>query len=136
LHDIGRLVIVVLFPEEYSRIHQESSLPLLETERHILGFDSLEVGGKAARHWNLPVSIQEAIEQHTSLPRPEDDKSLGLLVYTAHALISKAKHGDNLDLEESEPMHIARRILNISVEQAAKCTENGLQFAGQINTLF
>lgn len=136
LHDIGRLVIVVLFPGEFSRIHQESSLPLLETERHILGFDNLEIGGKAAQHWNLPVSIQEAIEQHKSLPRPDDDKSLGLLVYTANTLISKAKHGDESDLEKYEPLHIASNILNISAEQAARCTEKGLQFADQINTLF
>ncbi|MBL1264722.1 HDOD domain-containing protein [Methylomicrobium sp. RS1] len=136
LHDIGRLVIVALFPDEFTRIQQENSLSLLETERRILGFDNLEIGGKAAHHWNFPLSIQEAIEQHKNPPRPDTGKSLGLLVYTADTLISKAKQADESTSEVDDTMHIARDTLNISAEQSARCTESGLQFANQIITLF
>jgi putative nucleotidyltransferase with HDIG domain len=135
LHDIGRLVIVVLFPDEFSRIINEPASPLIETERRILGFDSVEMGGKAAQHWNLPVAIQEAIEQHETPPEPGAAKSLGLLVYTANLLIVMAEQSDASALEEHQPIRAALAILNVSIEQAAHCTDSGQQFADQLVVL-
>lgn len=135
LHDIGHLVIVVLFPDEFSQIINESASPLIETERRILGFDHMEIGGEAAQSWNLPVAIQEAIEQHETAPEPGAAKSLGLLVYTAHLLIGKAEQSDESSLEEHQPIRAALAILNVSIDQAAHCTDSGRQFADQLVTL-
>lgn len=133
LHDIGRLVIVVLFPDEFSRIINESASPLIETERRILGFDHVEMGGKAAQHWNLPVAIQEAIEQHETPPELGAAKSLGLLVYAANLLA--LEQSDESALEEHEPIRASLAILNVSIEQATRCTDSGRQFADQVVTL-
>jgi len=135
LHDIGRLVMAVLFPDEFSRIINESAFPPIETERRILGFDHMEIGGKAAQHWNLPVTIQEAIEQHETPPDPDAAKSLGLLVYTANLLILNAEQSDESALEDHESLCAALTILNVSIDQAAHCTDNGRQFADQLVTL-
>jgi putative nucleotidyltransferase with HDIG domain len=135
LHDIGRLVIVVLFPDEFSRIINESDSPLIETERRILGFDHVEMGGKAAQYWNLPVVIQEAIEQHETPPEPGAAKSLGLLVYTANLLIAVTEQSDESALEEYEAICAALAMLNISTDQAVLCADSGRQFADQIVTL-
>lgn len=133
LHDIGHLVIVVLFPDEFSRIIKESA-PLLEAERRILGFDNLEMGGKAAQYWNLPLVIQEAIEQHETPPEPGASMSLGLLVYTANFLINKIEQSDETALEEHESISSALSILNISIDQATCCIDSGRQFADEIVT--
>lgn len=134
LHDIGRLVIVVLFPDDFSQIINESASTLIETERRIVGFDHMEIGGKAAQRWNLPVSIQEAIEEYETPPELGATKSLGLLVYTANLLLVKVKQADESVLEEHEPIRASLAILNVSIEQATRCTDSGRQFADQLVT--
>ncbi len=135
LHDIGHLVIALLFPDEFSRIINQSAYPRIETERQILGFDNVEMGGKAAQHWNLPVTIQEAIEQHETAPSPNATKSLGLLVYTANLLIIKAEQPAESALEEHDPICTALAILNVSIEQATRCADSGQQLADQVLSL-
>lgn len=135
LHDIGRLVIAVLFPDEFNLIINESASTLIESERRILGFDHGEIGGKAVQHWNLPVAIQEAIEQHESPPEPGAAKSLGLLVYTANLLIINAKQSDTSELKVHQPLLNALALLNVSIEQATNCIDSGRQFADQLVTL-
>lgn len=135
LHDIGRILIFILFPDEFSLITNSPASLLIETERHILGFDHIEIGGKAAQYWHLPVAIQKAIEQHETPPEPNSVKSLGLLVYAADMFITKTEQPDESFLEKYEPIHAALAILNISIDQAVHCTHSGQQFADQILTL-
>ena len=136
LHDIGRLVIVVLFPDEYSQIIKESEKPQAETERCILGFDNVEIGGQAAHFWNLPVAVQEAIERHETAPAPGAVKSLGLLVYTANFLITQTERSDQLVFDDHETIQPALAILNVSIDQATHSADSGRQFADQVITLF
>lgn len=136
LHDIGRLVIVVLFPDEYSRIIKESVPPdELETERRILGFDNVQLGGMAAHYWNLPVAVQEAIEQHKTPPEWAAVKSLGLLVYTSNLLTVNAG-SDESALDDNESIRTALALLNVSYKQAGQCADKGQQFVDQVATLF
>ncbi|MDI1293882.1 MAG: HDOD domain-containing protein [Methylobacter sp.] len=157
LHDIGRLVIVLLFPDEYSQIIKAFESPQAETERRLLGFDNVEIGGQAAQYWNLPVAIQEAIEQHETTPRPISGsnavRSLGLLVYTANFLITQTERSDPLVIardgvyaanlpgagaafDDHESIQPALAILNVSIDQAMHCANSGRQFADQVVTLF
>ncbi len=133
LHDIGRLLIVVLFPDEFSRIITEKSTSLIETERRILGFDHTEIGGMAAQQWNLPVIIQEAIQRHEALAEPQAAKSLGLAVYTANLLIVNAEQPVASALAELAPVCAALAQLNVSLAQATECTKNARQFADFIH---
>jgi HD-like signal output (HDOD) protein len=130
----------MLFPDEFSRIVNEALPPpssLIETERRILGYDHLEIGGKAAQHWNLPVAIQKCIEHHETPPEPGASKSLELLIYTANLLIIMTEEQSaESDLDEHQPIHAALAILNISTDQAVNCTDSGRQFADQLVTLF
>lgn len=136
LHDIGCLVIVILFPDEFSRIINEPAASLIETERRILGFDHLQIGSKAAQYWNLPLAIQEAIEQHDKPPEPGFTTSIGLLVYTADLLTIKTEQSDQSALVEYPPISAALAVLNISIDQAITCTDNGMQFADQFLALY
>ena len=133
LHDIGRLLIVVLFPDEFSQIIRETSTSLIETERRILGFDHAAFGGMAAQHWNLPVIIQEAIEQHEKHTEPLSAKSLELAVYTANLLIVNAEQPEAYALSEHAQVCAALALLNVSIDQAIECTKNAQQFTDFIH---
>lgn len=132
LHDIGRLIIVVLFPDDFSRILNESNQHLAITERRILGFDHMEIGGKAAKYWNFPVTIQEAIELHETAPAHDSTKSLALLVYAANLLIAETKLADESSVEEQEAIRLALDILDIPSDQTALFVNTARQFADQI----
>jgi putative nucleotidyltransferase with HDIG domain len=132
LHDIGRLVMVLLFPDDFSRVIKEPRPHRVETERRIMGFDHMEIGGKAARYWNLPVAIQEVIEQHENPPTQESAISLGLLVYTAGLLITEAEQGDDSGLERQEAITYMLDRLAIPIDQATHWVNTSQQFADQI----
>jgi putative nucleotidyltransferase with HDIG domain len=132
LHDIGRLIIVVLFPDEFSRIINESNQDLSVAERQLLGFDHLEIGSKAARHWNLPLAIQEAIELHETPPAWDSPKSLALLVYVANLLVAESIQVDESSLEERQAIQLALDILKIPIDQTATFVKTARQFADQI----
>ena len=132
LHDIGLLVIVLLFPDDFSRIINEPHPNRVEMERRILGFDHMEIGGKIARHWNFPVAIQEAIEQHETPPACDSTKSLGLLVYAANLLVTEAEQGDDSGLQRQEAITNVLDKLDISIAQATQWVTTGRQFADQV----
>jgi putative nucleotidyltransferase with HDIG domain len=132
LHDIGRLVMVLLFPDDFSRIVNEPLPDSVETERRILGFDHVEIGSKAARHWNLPVVIQEAIEQHETPPAQDATISPGLLIYTANLLVTAAEQDDGSGLERQKAITHVLDQLAIPVDQATRWVDTSRQFADQI----
>jgi putative nucleotidyltransferase with HDIG domain len=129
LHDIGRLVIVLLFPNDAGRLIKEPQPICLDTERRIMGFDHVEIGSKVAQYWNLPLAIQEAIEQHETPPTQAASTSLGLLIYTANLLVKQTEQ-NNDDISASI-IHVLE-LLGIPLEQATLWADTSRQFADQI----
>lgn len=67
LHDIGRLVLVVRYPEQYEAVLEYSeanNCRLLEAERRVLGIEHTQVGRALAEHWKFPATIQNAVSRH------------------------------------------------------------------------
>lgn len=67
LHDIGKLVLEVSFPTEFSKVRQLCNVEgcsLSEAEVTVFGVDHTMVGAKLAAHWNFPTPIRAAIERH------------------------------------------------------------------------
>jgi HD-like signal output (HDOD) protein len=75
LHDIGRLGLLVAWPDDYNRILEESSRDgssLLELERELFNMDHCEVGHLLAGQWKLPPQFL-AVAGHHHDPRPESE---------------------------------------------------------------
>ncbi len=67
LHDIGKLVMLIYFEEEFSRVLRriaEERLDFFEAEISELGLSHAGVAGILLRHWNIPEVLAEAIEHH------------------------------------------------------------------------
>jgi putative nucleotidyltransferase with HDIG domain len=88
LHDIGRLVLAVLFPHDYSqalayRAEHDSSLH--EAELATLGIDHANVGAKLAERWSFPEEIVTAVASHHT---PEANHiTSAALVYVADNIV-------------------------------------------------
>jgi len=67
LHDIGELVNMLSFQEEFraaAQLARSEKIPLHEAEYSALGFTHCDTGKILADHWRLPEDIAEVVEHH------------------------------------------------------------------------
>ena len=132
LHDIGRLIIAFLFPETVIDITSDPSRSVIELERAILGFDHLEIGAQAAKKWNLPLEIQQVIEQHETPPTKASTKSLSLLVYAANFLMLENEQLEEVFETPHESIDLALTLLEIPKDMTSAWVKNARQCADQM----
>jgi putative nucleotidyltransferase with HDIG domain len=88
LHDIGRLVLVTCFPEEYRQValyRKKHDCYPLTAERDILGLDHASVGKALAERWRFAPAIQEAVALHHA-PEEVTGDSLAGIVHVADVM--------------------------------------------------
>ncbi|PPC90913.1 MAG: histidine kinase [Methylobacter sp.] len=132
LHDIGRLIIAVFFHNEINDLLNAGKPLSVGEEQQRLGFNHMQIGGKAALHWKFPQAIQEAIEQHETPPAPDAEKSLTVLVYAANLLIQLAEKTTEEMSDVPESLRPALDILAIPNDKSVLSVNNARQFADQI----
>lgn len=89
LHDIGKLAIIKLFPEDSFQISKEvkeQDIPVIEGERSVLGVDHTQIGNQLARNWRLPEEIQEAIGFHHCPWNARENRAMSAMVYLSDCL--------------------------------------------------
>lgn len=108
LHDIGKLVMGVYFPESFSRmldIERTSTAETLLAEREELGLDHAELGREVAERWHFPLAIREAIGQHHVSEKVVPETSLSDVVYIANLFSHRLGIGTKED--DSEDLYVA-----------------------------
>ncbi len=98
LHDMGKMALSYSLQEQYQAVMEavRNGADFVEAERAVLGWDHAQVGAEAARRWNLPEALVEAIEYHhrpDELPEP----SLADAVHVADALSTMLGFGVGTD---------------------------------------
>ena len=89
LHDIGRLVLVSCFPNQYSitlAYREEHDCYLLEAERKVLGVDHVDAGMALAEHWNFSDTMRLAIGGHHD-PEAQGAGFLAAIIHVADAIV-------------------------------------------------
>lgn len=67
MHDIGKLILLVHFGDEYARLvlaARNSASPLHRLEREFFEIDHAKAGQALCQHWNLPPSLTRAVAEH------------------------------------------------------------------------
>ena len=98
LHDIGTLLLVTKFPEEYAAVYAyrtATDCNQIDAEQHVLITDHAAVGSALAGHWKFPLAIQRSIAGHHA-PSSEDLGDMASIIHAANAIV----HG--LDICEQE----------------------------------
>ena len=83
LHDIGKLVMLIYFEEEFKQVLKrvaDEKLDFFEAEMSELGVSHAFVGSLLLRHWNIPEILVSAIENHHQLLLPEEELPLAACV--------------------------------------------------------
>ncbi|MYM30145.1 HDIG domain-containing protein [Duganella sacchari] len=89
LHDIGRLVLVSCFPNQYSETiayREQHDCYLLEAERTVLGVDHVDAGLALAEHWNFSDTMRLAIGGHHD-PEAPGAGFLAAIIHVADAIV-------------------------------------------------
>ena len=125
LHDIGRLVLVSSFPQQYAAtlaFRAASDCLLLDAERIVLDTDHVIIGQALAAHWNFSEIILKAIAGHHA-PEAFGTASIASIVHVANSIVHALDLAgdedtlvsplsqvawDGLGMQESEYAHIFR----------------------------
>jgi len=93
LHDIGKLVLVSHFGEQYSgaqNLARKNQMPLWEVERELFGASHAEIGAYLTALWGLPLPVAEAAALHHAPLRSEEQSFTALTtVHAANVLINE-----------------------------------------------
>lgn len=125
LHDIGKLVLISLFPKRYQNvvnIAHGQNLLLSETEKNEFAATHAEVGGYLLGLWGLPLNVVEAITFH-HLPSQMNKNEFSVLT-AVHVANILDHHLLILDKKRSIPKpdsaHLAKLGLQSHVKTWAK----------------
>ncbi|MBW2090995.1 MAG: HDOD domain-containing protein [Deltaproteobacteria bacterium] len=86
LHDIGKLIMLIYFEEEFSRVLSkvaEERLDFFEAEMSELGLSHATVAGILLRHWHIPEVLVWAIEHHHQPLKAEKEFNLAVCLNLA-----------------------------------------------------
>ena len=100
MHDIGRLIILENLPEESKEImdrHHEVGGILWQIEREVMGFDHTDVGAALAKHWNLPLSLEEIVGNHHNPGRSKRYPLETTLIHLADIIAKSMELGSSGD---------------------------------------
>ncbi|MCL4537429.1 MAG: HDOD domain-containing protein [Nitrospirae bacterium] len=67
LHDIGKVVLGLKFPDEYKKIMAEAETKdifIFDAEKNYFGINHADAGAWIAQKWNFPYRLVEVIEYH------------------------------------------------------------------------
>lgn len=107
LHDIGKLVLVTRFPEQYQEAMTYRAAGdgyMLEAERKVLGLDHMMAGQALAEYWKFPLLIQKAIGNHHA-PETQHKGDIPSVIHVADAIVHaldlvKLEHGSVPEIVE------------------------------------
>jgi HD-like signal output (HDOD) protein len=128
LHDIGKSVLVVKFPERYGallRIIDHENGVGLDLELETFGFDHAMVGEALLNRWNLALSLQAAVRwHHGPVHAHEPHRKLAAIVALANHLALEEKAGIGNPSQVEEASLQAREILKVSPEALVDIKES------------
>ncbi|MEE9294812.1 MAG: HDOD domain-containing protein [Phycisphaerae bacterium] len=110
IHDIGTLVQAKQSSKAFAasvNASIKSGIPLVVHERRLIGIDHADIGGRLARHWNLPPELANAVEfHHDPLAAELDFRRIACIIHVAAQLVRKAgimSYDGDTDMLHLEP---------------------------------
>ena len=100
LHDIGKLILIEYFPDEFGEAldrARDDLLSIAEAEEQVIGVTHAQIGGWLAEKWKLPESLVEAIAYHHAPQDVEEPDEILIITHMANALTRHNRIGSGGD---------------------------------------
>ena len=90
LHDVGRMILIVVYRSEYQKIFEKSYnenlslLEIMDLEKQEFGYDHAEIGSRVIVKWRLPAMFGRICRRHHTvkaeiLDQEEDSSAIALV---------------------------------------------------------
>lgn len=117
LHDVGKSLLDRYAEGNYELVEQfmSAGVDRLKAERTVFGCTHADLGGAAAKQWNLPAMIVEGVEQHHGPATGAFKEHVAVTCLAsemAHVILAGSKTEDG----ESEETSIANRVSKWAVD--------------------
>ncbi|MBT4613359.1 MAG: HDOD domain-containing protein [Gemmatimonadetes bacterium] len=96
LHDIGKAVFLVKFPDHYGKVLEvveNENKSILQAEYELLGITHADCGGELAIHWDLPGEVRTAITSHHQPGQSNQHRRLAAMVHIADIAVRTMEIG-------------------------------------------
>ena len=108
LHDIGQLLMFNQMPEKSHEailllMEGSQELETYEAERHVFGFDHMQVGAELIKTWKLAPVLQECVEFHHEPQKAKEFPAEVALINIANAVAVMADF-DSMSEDDEIPM--------------------------------
>jgi HD-like signal output (HDOD) protein len=131
LRNLGEVLVACYMPDEYTKIlakMKQRNWVIKEACLSVMGFSYEELGRAVAKHWKLPDSILDAMDETSKFENPKD-RSFHSLVTFSHALTNAVYR----DGPSTTPQRVRalvdkyKEALNLDPRQATKILESGMK---------
>ena len=133
LHDIGQLLMFNQLPEKSHEailllMEGTEDLDTYEAERHVFGFDHMQVGAELVKSWKLSPVLQECVEFHHEPTKAKDYPAEVALINIANAVAVMADFDSmneddeipKIDPASWEATGLTKDVLPEAIKQAQK----------------
>ena len=114
LHDIGKAIFSIYFPDEYAVVLEEADknqVPLYQMEEELLGIDHGNMASMLMHLWNFPESFIQAVRHHHTPELSEDElHHNALLIQLANSLSHAAEIGKSGSPCVDDPLEIGEKL--------------------------
>ena len=127
LHDLGRVLLYIYFPEDSLNIlsySQESDKLLYEVENEYLGCNHIHFGKHLMQHWKLPLTLENNVFHHHN-PSAAQYPIPATIVHLADILAHGLEMGSSgerfvppLDYKAWEDLGLTISVFEVAVKQA------------------
>lgn len=123
IHEIGALVLAVLFPDIYAKVRSKvsdnaSAEALLNAEDEVFGFTHPEVGYLLVRQWRMPDRIAHSLRYHHQPSRVKGDGDLFAVVTLAVAMLDIHEMQAGPETEPFKPVKHVLAALSVDENEA------------------
>ena len=127
LHDLGKVVLSYLFPEQYELavdLAMARKCHIGEAEREVFGIDHTRVNRWMAEQWHFPERLSDPIVYHHIPLRSRNSASATAVVHLADILARGMGYGFPGDMAMPELNQEAFHMLRLSFEQLDRVLED------------
>ncbi len=118
LHDLGRVVEMVSFKEDYEKIIllSQKGIDPIQAEKSILGLDHSEIGSFLMRLWNLPDRLIESVSAHHDVEKAKKFRKEAAIIHLSDVIIHARGYGETLRKKVPPLNPKVLKILKLSTE--------------------